>query len=57
MNVNGKQTTDISKERKKKMDRKQLEVFVGSKQIRVIDETLEIAFPVLIQYPLMNLQQ
>ncbi len=35
----------------RKMNSKPLETFVGSKQIRVSDETLGISFPVLIQYP------
>jgi predicted dienelactone hydrolase len=33
------------------MDNKQPEIFVGSRQIRVSDETTGISFPVLIHYP------
>ena len=33
------------------MDSKQSEVFVGSREIRVNDKTLDISFPVLVHYP------
>jgi predicted dienelactone hydrolase len=33
------------------MNNKQQEIFVGSRQIQVCDTTLNISFPVLIQYP------
>ena len=33
------------------MESKKLEIFVGSEQMKIVDKTLNISFPVLIQYP------
>ena len=33
------------------MENKKLEIFVGSEQMKIVDKTLNISFPVLIQYP------
>ncbi len=33
------------------MKSKKLEIFVGSEQMKIVDKTLNISFPVLIQYP------